>query len=158
MLVITTHSDKETQIFGENLASCLTQGDVIALIGGLGAGKTTLVKGIVRGLGCKEEITSPTFILLREYKARLQVYHFDFYRLEKPEALYDLDYEEYFYGQGVSIIEWAERAQGFLPIEYLRIEINWISQTIRELNLIPFGEHYVQMVKLFKGKKIRTVY
>ena len=91
-------------------------GDIIALVGELGAGKTALTKHIAEALGVKEDVTSPTFTIIKEYKSgKLPLYHFDVYRLSCEEEMYELGYEEYFYGDGVCIVEWADKIAGILP-------------------------------------------
>ena len=96
---------------------------MVALIGELGAGKTTLTKGIARGLEVPDLVHSPTFTLIHEHRGRLPIYHFDLYRLDTPAQLDDLGYEEYFYGDGVCVIEWAEKIEGLLPDDRLEIRI-----------------------------------
>ena len=103
--------------FGIILGKLLKAGDILCLNGDLGAGKTTLSKYIGLGLGVEDYITSPTFNLIKEYKGRLTMYHFDVYRLEGVDDLYDLGFDEYFYGNGVCIIEWANKIQEILPEE-----------------------------------------
>jgi tRNA threonylcarbamoyladenosine biosynthesis protein TsaE len=131
----TTRSPEETQRFGLELACTLGPGAVIALIGDLGSGKTCLTQGICDGLGVTSYVTSPTFTLINEYQGRLPVYHFDLYRIERPGELLDLGCEEYFYGQGVSIIEWAERALSVLPEERMEIRIERTGATERRLQI-----------------------
>ena len=109
-------SEKETREFGVALAAGMKAGDVIALVGELGTGKTTLTKYFAAGLGVTEDVTSPTFTIIREYKSgRLPLYHFDVYRLSGEEDLYDRGCDEYFFGDGVSIIEWADKVGGAIP-------------------------------------------
>ncbi len=131
----TTSSPEETKRFGMELAGTLGPGAVIALIGDLGSGKTCLTQGICDGLGVTSYVTSPTFTLINEYQGRLSVYHFDLYRLDKPEELLDLGCEEYFYGSGVSIIEWAEKALSVLPEERMEIRIERTGETERRLRI-----------------------
>ena len=101
---------------GESLAADLKAGDVLALTGGLGAGKTHLTKGIVRGLGSDEEVTSPTFTLVHEYQGgRLPVFHFDFYRIDKESEVTALGWDEYLDAGGVCVVEWADRFPALLP-------------------------------------------
>ena len=114
---------KSTEDFGIKLGNILKSGDILSLNGDLGAGKTTLTKSIGRGLGVEEYITSPTFALINEYKGRVPVYHFDVYRLEDIESLYDLGFEEYFYSEGVTIVEWGEKIIDFLPEYTINIYI-----------------------------------
>lgn len=156
MLIITSRDSKQTKLWGEKLGRCLEKGDIVCLIGGLGAGKTTFGQGVAKGLEVPDEyVTSPTFVMLKEYrKARLPLFHFDLYRIESITELYDLGYEEYLFGDGVTIIEWAEKMEELLPPEYLRIEIGWMNQNTREINFIPYGEHYQQIVAQLKREKI----
>ena len=111
--------------FGMELAKKLKPGDVIALEGDLGVGKTSLTKAIAKGLGIKDYITSPTFTIIHEYlEGRLPLYHFDVYRLDEEYEFHELGYEEYFYGEGVSLVEWADKIREFLPKDriYIRLE------------------------------------
>ena len=117
-------NENETREFGLKLAAGLKPGDVIALTGELGTGKTTLAGYIAEGLGVKEEITSPTFTLIREYKSgRLPFFHFDLYRLAGEREVIELGYEEYFYGNGVCLVEWADNAKGLLPKGCITIQM-----------------------------------
>lgn len=113
----------DTEKFGEKLGSLLKAGDIISLEGDLGAGKTTLTKSIGVGLEVKDYITSPTFTLINEYRGRLDLYHFDVYRLEGISDLDDLGFDEYFYSNGVCIIEWGNKIKDFLPPNTIKIEI-----------------------------------
>ncbi len=111
-----SNSSEETCAAAARCAASAKRGDVIALTGDLGAGKTQFVKGLVQQVGSSSEVTSPTFTLLHEYPGgRLPVYHFDFYRLETPEAAMRLGLDEYIYGDGVCVIEWADRFPQLLP-------------------------------------------
>src|SRR5262245_45048919 len=115
----------QTERFGQALGRLLFPGGVIALIGPLGAGKTLLTRAIAEGLEIDDPalVTSPTFVLIQEYQARLPIYHFDVYRLKQGSDFTDLGAAEYFAGEGVSIIEWADKVTTLLPKEYLRIEL-----------------------------------
>lgn len=114
-------NEEETRAFGLELGASLRKGDIVALIGDLGTGKTALTKYIAEGLGIRETITSPTFTIVQEYRqGRLPLYHFDVYRIGDPEEMYDLGYEEYFYGDGVCVIEWADLIEELLP-EYTKV-------------------------------------
>ncbi len=111
-----SNSPDETAAFGRQYANAAQAGDVLALSGDLGAGKTEFVKGLVAGLGSRTPVTSPTFTILHEYQGgRLPVYHFDFYRLETPEAVLRLGLDDYFFGEGVTIVEWANRFPNVIP-------------------------------------------
>ena len=118
-------TEKELIEYGRALAKTLTPGSIIALTGNLGAGKTTLTRAIGEGLGVKEQITSPTFTLIHEYDSgRLPLYHFDVYRIEDEEEMEWLGYEEYFFGTGVCIVEWAEKIKNLLPENTIRIQLS----------------------------------
>jgi len=123
-------SAEETIATGRSYGERAAKGDVLALTGDLGAGKTQFVKGFVAGLGSEAEVTSPTFVLVHEYTGgRVPVYHFDFYRLEDRDAVLRLGFDEYVFGDGVSVIEWADRHAGLIP-EGAR----WLSFEIRDEN------------------------
>jgi ATPase, YjeE family len=116
MREIRINNEKETGKFGLELADTLRAGDVLALIGDLGTGKTTLTKYIAKGLGIDEVITSPTFTIVREYRSgRLPLFHFDVYRIEDPEEMFEIGYEDYFFGSGVCVVEWADQIMELLP-------------------------------------------
>lgn len=138
-----TRSREETEQYGKKLASFLTAGDVITFEGDLGAGKTTFTKGIAKGLGITKVVNSPTFTIIKEYEGKLPLYHMDVYRLEESEE--DLGFDEYFDGDGVTVVEWAKFIQHFLPEEYLQISIKRIDENVREFQLTPFGERYVDI-------------
>ncbi|MFQ5706238.1 MAG: tRNA (adenosine(37)-N6)-threonylcarbamoyltransferase complex ATPase subunit type 1 TsaE [bacterium] len=108
-------SPEETMRIGAELAAALVPGDVIALFGELGSGKTVFTKGVCRGLDVVDEVTSPTFTLIHEYQGCVPVYHFDFYRIEGLNEIFELGCEEYFYGEGVCLVEWADKGQVLLP-------------------------------------------
>ena len=118
-----TASAEETLALGRELAAALRPGDVIALSGMLGAGKTTLVKGVAAGLGVTEPVTSPTFTLIQEYEGRLPLYHIDLYRIKAEDELQELGLEEYLYGRGVTLIEWPEKAAAYLPPHTLAVAV-----------------------------------
>lgn len=118
--------EKQTKEFGLRLADKLMPGSVVALIGDLGTGKTALTKYIAEGLGIKETITSPTFTIVQEYyQGRLPLYHFDVYRINDIEEMFELGYEEYFFGKGVCIVEWADLITEIIPEDALVINITY---------------------------------
>lgn len=121
---LETFAAEETQTLGRELAPALAPGDVISLTGDLGAGKTCFTQGVAAGLGIERAITSPTFNIIREYRGRLPLYHFDVFRLRSADELLPLGYEDYFYGPGVTIIEWGDKIAELLPADYLRIEFH----------------------------------
>ena len=122
---ITFADEAASRTFGLELARQLRAGDVVALIGDLGSGKTTLTKYIAEGLGICEPVTSPTFTIIQEYEGgRLPLYHFDVYRLSGEADLEALGYEEYFYGDGVTVVEWADKISGALPPESFFVRLS----------------------------------
>lgn len=126
MREVLIKSEEDTRAFGHGLAEKLRPNTVVALIGDLGTGKTTLTKYIAEGLGIKETITSPTFTIVYEYHSgRLPLYHFDVYRLENADDLFEIGAEEYFYSGGVSIVEWADQVAEILPDDTLCIFIEY---------------------------------
>lgn len=119
-------NELDTRGFGKELAKTLKPGDVVALIGDLGTGKTTLTKSIAEGLGITRMITSPTFTIVQEYtEGRLPLYHFDVYRLGDLEEMYELGYEEYFFGEGVCVVEWADQIMEIIPEDAIVIRIEY---------------------------------
>jgi tRNA threonylcarbamoyladenosine biosynthesis protein TsaE len=141
---IISYSEQETMNLGKTLARKLRRKDIVCLFGQIGSGKTVLAKGIAAGLGVsREEIISPTFVLIREYpQARLPLYHFDLYRLEREQEILKLGYEEYLYGEGISVIEWADRLRHLMPKEYLRVHLEVQGENIRKINLSACGPRF----------------
>ena len=125
MFDLETRNPQETQAFGAALAQRLTVGDVLCFYGDLGAGKTTCIQGICRGLGVTQAITSPTFTLINEYRGNWPVYHFDFYRIADETEAVELGLSEYFYDDGVCLLEWPERIQSLLPTRRWEIRMFW---------------------------------
>lgn len=116
MRTVILHNEEETKAFGLALGKELKAGDVLALTGDLGTGKTALTKAVALGLGVADTVTSPTFTIVREYfGGRLPLYHFDVYRIGDPEEMYELGYEDYFFGEGVCVVEWADLIRDLLP-------------------------------------------
>lgn len=142
---LKSYSDKESQEIAKRLAILLKSGGVITLEGQLGAGKTTFTKGIAKGLDIQEMITSPTFTIVKEYNGRIPLYHMDAYRLEHSEE--DIGFHEYFDGVGLTVIEWAEFIEDFLPSERLNIKINYINENARLIQFEPSGQYYEKMIK-----------
>ena len=139
-LTVTSRSPEETFFIGNIIGRNLIEKDVVALVGELGAGKTCLTHGIARGLGVPDEyqITSPSFTLINEYQGRIMLYHFDLYRLSRASEMDDMGYEEYFFGQGVSVVEWADKVEGILPDETLFVLMNYTDEN--ERNIIISGQ------------------
>ena len=116
-----THSVEQTEALGEALGRKLQPGAVVAYFGGLGMGKTAFTRGLARGLGCTERVTSPTFTIVNEYPGRIPLCHFDMYRLESSDALFDIGWEDYLAGGGVCAVEWSELVEDALPPESIRV-------------------------------------
>jgi len=142
---LNTTNDRETAQFAEKLAEFLEPGDVIALEGDLGAGKTTFTKGLAKGLEVKKTVNSPTFTIIKEYKGRLPLYHMDVYRV--ADAYEDLGFDEYFEGDGVTVVEWAHLIEEQLPEELLTIYLYHQSQDQRKIVVKPKGQRYEQLCK-----------
>ena len=151
MFEIESLSAKRTQSIGKLLGEKLKPKDIICLYGDLGAGKTCLSKGIAAGLGVSENITSPTFTIIKEYKGRHPVYHIDVYRLSSSADMLDLGYEEYFDGDGVVIIEWADIIEDILPEERLDIQLSK-KDKVHIIKFIPRGNRYVIIAEEMKKK------
>ena len=148
MLKIISKSEEQTYKLGEHLGKVLQQGDIICLTGDLGAGKTAFTKGIGIGLDIKEFITSPTYTIINEYEGRISLFHFDVYRLEGVEEMYELGYEEYFFGDGAVVIEWADIVKEIIPQERLWITIlRGKEENIREIMFDASGERYQKVIK-----------
>jgi tRNA threonylcarbamoyladenosine biosynthesis protein TsaE len=144
----TTILEKEnlagTEALGRRLGELLFPNAVIALIGPLGAGKTHFVRAVAEGLGIRNPlaVTSPTFVLIQEYPARLPIFHFDAYRLPGPREFLDLGVHEYYAAGGVCLIEWADRVIDALPEEYLRIEIEPLDENSRRFQFLSIGSSF----------------
>jgi len=147
-LSVRSFSPEETLEVGKALGALLRPGDVVCLVGEVGAGKTVFVQGITMGVGLDpgEGARSPTFALVHEYQARHPVYHVDLYRLDDPGELRELGWEEYLYGQGISIVEWAEKAGKFLPQERLIVQFKLLGTRERELLFLASGFHYEKLL------------
>lgn len=122
-MVYETHNEEETRKIGQQIGESAKPGQIFCLNGDLGVGKTVFTKGFALGLGITEHITSPTFTIINVYEGRLNFYHFDVYRIDDPDELYELGYEEYFFGDGVCLIEWAELVSELLPDDVININI-----------------------------------
>jgi len=134
MLRVTTRSPEETRELAAGLAGELGPGSVLALRGALGSGKTCFAQGCARGLGVGERyVTSPTFVLVREYRGRLPLYHVDLYRLSPGMEISLLGLEEYIDGEGVTVIEWAEKLDGALPPRTIDVSFSCPGETEREI-------------------------
>ncbi|MBU2540642.1 MAG: tRNA (adenosine(37)-N6)-threonylcarbamoyltransferase complex ATPase subunit type 1 TsaE [Candidatus Omnitrophica bacterium] len=151
MKIITTTSPRKTFDFGVFIAHQLNKGDIICLFGQLGSGKTVLIKGIASGLEiAKDIVSSPSFVLLKQYKGSMVLNHFDLFRLKKIEEILDLGFEEYVYSNDISVIEWAERLGDCLPQDFLGIKLTILGANKRRLSLFANGAHYKSLLKNLK--------
>ena len=130
-----SRSAAETGRLGVKLGKKLGRGDIVCLTGKLGAGKTTMIKGIARGMGVRDYVTSPSFTLINEYRGRLPLYHFDMYRLAGSGDIHELGFREYFYGEGVTVVEWADRLKGLLPDRRLDVSLRYVDGSSREITI-----------------------
>ena len=132
-----SQSAQDTIDFAAKFARSLKPGDIVALVGNLGAGKTTFTKGVAKGLGVKDytHVNSPTFVLIKEYKGRIPLYHFDLYRLDNIKDIEDLDSDGYFFGKGITVIEWADKCKALLPEKYIRVDFKIKKENEREIKV-----------------------
>ena len=130
-----SNSVEETIKIGSRLAKRLKAGDVVALVGELGSGKTVFTKGIAQGLGVKNAryVNSPTFVIIKEYRGKVPLYHFDLYRLDSPSSLDSLGWDEYFYGGGIAVIEWADKARRLLPKKHIEVRLSVAGENRRKI-------------------------
>ncbi len=148
---LNSHNPIETHQLGIHIGKLALPGDIFLLVGSLGTGKTCLAQGIARGLGIKEYTPSPSFVLIREFYGRLPMYHIDLYRLDHIEEIADLGLDDYLYGKGICVIEWAEKGLSLMPPEYLMIKIGYLGDTERHFQFKPCGQHYLKIVNELKG-------
>ncbi len=150
---IISKSAEETKAFGKRLAGNLKGGDIICFFGDLGSGKTTFIKGLAEGLKINQKkVNSPTFVLMNVYEGRLTLFHFDLYRLEDIQGINSIGCDEFFYGNGVSVVEWADRLGEFLPKDYLRIEMKHKTLEERAIRLIGKGQRYQSLIETITVK------
>jgi tRNA threonylcarbamoyladenosine biosynthesis protein TsaE len=168
-LDIISHSSAQTQRLGMRLGEVLRGGELILLDGQLGTGKTTFTQGLARGMSITEIISSPTFTLLKEYtgqpadgqrktvpQSRPALYHFDLYRLDNPEEVFDLGFEDYFSSSGVCVVEWADKADLLWTPEHLRVRLKMMSETKRGLLFTATGTYYCQLLRQFQKNAYAT--
>ncbi|WP_374721773.1 tRNA (adenosine(37)-N6)-threonylcarbamoyltransferase complex ATPase subunit type 1 TsaE [Peribacillus tepidiphilus] len=143
--VFISNSPDITFSLAEKMGMVIEPGSVITLEGDLGAGKTTFTKGLAKGLGITKNVNSPTFTIIKEYQGRLSLYHMDVYRLDDESE--DMGFEEYFEGEGVTVVEWAHLIEEQLPKERLAIHLYRLSDVERKIVFHPVGERYVSLCK-----------
>jgi len=152
---LLSDSPAVTMSLGKTLARHARPGDIVCLYGDLGSGKTTLVKGLASGLGIDPvKVNSPTFVLMNAYQGRIPVYHFDFYRLERAEEIAAIGYEEFLYGEGVSVIEWAERFGNLAPKENLSLRFVHQGEDQRLIEFSAQGQRYQELLQKMRPHEI----
>lgn len=157
MFSVITSSLEQTWEIGRLLGKLLDAGDTVCLYGDLGAGKTNFAYGIARGLDIREQyITSPTFTFVNEYQGRVPFYHLDLYRLKGPDELENIGFDEYIESDGVTVIEWADRAEDELPVESLSVYLSAVDEMSREFGFLAEGERYEKLVEELKQELDRT--
>ena len=145
---ILSKSSAETIKFGEKLGQMLKGGDIICFFGDLGSGKTTLIKGIAKGMRINQsKVNSPTFVLMNIYQGRMPLFHFDLYRLSDMNEIHSIGYDEFVYDDGVSVIEWADRLGDHLPEEYLKVELRHKKFNERVMTISSVGKKYEKIYK-----------
>ncbi len=145
--MIYLKDEKSSISFGKTLGELLEKNDVITLNGDLGAGKTTITKAVAKSLLIEDPVTSPTFTIICEYSGRLELYHFDAYRITDEEEMYFIGFDEYLTAGGVCIIEWAENIKEILPKQRLDINIEYHAEDTRKLSITAYGERYETLLK-----------
>ena len=151
-MVIESRSPHETKSWGRRLASLLEGGELLGLIGDLGAGKTCFIKGLARGLSLREEdIVSPTFTMIQEHHGRFPLYHIDLYRLEEA-TLDDLGLREYLFSEGVAAVEWFERLRGGADMDYLAVRISYAGANLRRIEFSAVDSRHAQIISKLKRR------
>ena len=145
-LKLISHSPEQTQKLGIRIGELALPGDILLLVGALGTGKTCLTQGITWGLGIEEYAFSPSFVIVREHYGRLPLYHIDLYRLDHIEEIAELGLDDYLYGNGICVVEWAEKGLSVLPVEHLLIQISYLSDTERSFQLKASGKRYLEIL------------
>jgi tRNA threonylcarbamoyladenosine biosynthesis protein TsaE len=148
---VLTRAPDETRKVGAELADLLVPGDVVSLTGDLGAGKTAMVQGAARGLGVQGPVVSPSFVLVREYRGDLPVYHLDVYRLDRMQEVLDLGFEDYLDPSGVLFIEWGDAIEALLPDDHLRVEITAREDDVRRLTFTGRGPRWAARWERLEG-------
>jgi tRNA threonylcarbamoyladenosine biosynthesis protein TsaE len=149
-----SESPDQTIRLGRILGELLSEGSFVALIGGLGAGKTVLTKGIAHGLGVGDdrEVTSPSFVLVNEYRGRVPVYHVDLYRLENPSEVEGIGWDEFVSGPGVTLVEWADKAEKYQPEERMEVHLQWAGEKKRRLLFCGKGPRSQQIIESLRQR------
>ena len=150
-LEVISHRPEDTQAIGRALGEHAGPGDVVLLVGELGSGKTCLTQGLLWGLGGREYARSPTFVIVSQYEGRLPLYHVDLYRVDRAEEIDDLGLDEYLLGDGVCVVEWAEKAPGIYPRQHVKVDIKYLDEASRRLTITAKGSRYDRAMEAVKS-------
>ncbi len=150
---LITKSPEESRRLGALIGNLAQPGDVLLLTGNLGAGKTCLTQGIAGGLGIKDYVMSPSFVILRELKGRIYLYHIDLYRLDNINETANLGLDDYLYGDGICAVEWADKALNLMPKKHLRIKIDYLSENERRFVFQAKGKRYFKILNDIEREK-----
>lgn len=150
-LSLRTTSPEETRRFGSALGEALEPGAFVGLEGPLGSGKTVIVQGAARALGYEGYVTSPSFVIVNEYEGRVLIRHVDLYRISDPRELDDIGYREIFFGEGVALVEWSDRAHELLPADRLQVVLRMARDDTRELRVTARGEAGLRALERLRG-------
>ncbi len=158
-IVIQTKKVSETIRIGKKIGNLLRAGDVVALVGELGVGKTQLIKGLAEGVNVDKStyVSSPSFTLVNEYRGKWPFYHIDLFRLNLEKEAEELGLEDYIYGEGITAIEWADKVPSLLPEEVLWIEIDYWDQNSRRIEITPKGKRYEEIIEGLEGSLDRVL-
>lgn len=156
-MVFQTNRTSETIRMGKRLGHLLQPGDVVALVGELGTGKTQFIKGLAEGVGIEKAtyVSSPSFTLINEYAGKIPFYHIDLYRLESEKEAEGLGLEEYIRGDGITAIEWADRIPSLLPEELLLVKIHYTGENTRTIEIRPKGKRYGELMRKMSHFRIQ---
>jgi tRNA threonylcarbamoyladenosine biosynthesis protein TsaE len=149
---LESHSAGQTQQLGYYLGQIAQPGNIFLLSGNLGSGKTCLTQGIARGMDITSAVTSPSFVLVREHCGRMPLYHMDLYRLDNIEEIVNLGLEQYFEGDGLCVVEWAEKGITVFPAEHILINLEYVTETDRKIVIQSDTESYGKLLEELKGK------
>ena len=157
-VVFNSKSPSETIRIGKQMGRLLQRRDVVALVGELGAGKTQFIKGLAQGVGVGKSVyvSSPSFTLINEYKGEIPFYHIDLYRLEEEKEAEELGLEEYFHGEGITAVEWADRIPSLLPGELLCVNIHYMAKQTRSIELVAKGKRYLNLLNQIQSSEFRV--
>jgi len=157
-VVVQTRSSAETIRIGKSIGKLLLPGDIVALVGELGSGKTQFIKGMATGVGVGKPtyISSPSFTLINEYPGRIPFYHIDLFRLKWEKEAEELGLEDYFQGEGITAIEWADKIPILLPKEMLLIRITYTEKNIRSIEIIAKGKRYLNLIDQIRSSEVRV--